>query len=63
MECCLVAGFNICISSKCLEEMNNDQPLQELESCNAVYSYTHYVMQCIAEWIYLFIWSINSLFS
>jgi len=51
VECCLVAGFNICISSKCLEEMNNDQPLQELESCNAVYSYTHYVMQCIAEWI------------
>jgi hypothetical protein len=63
MECRLVAGFNICSSCKCLEDMNNDQPLQESESYNAVYSYTHYVMQCIAERIYLLIWSINSLFS
>jgi hypothetical protein len=63
MEWRLVAGFNICSSSKCLEEMNNDQPLQELEFCSAAYSYIHYVMQCISERIYLLIWSINSLFS
>jgi hypothetical protein len=42
-----VAGFNICSSSKFSEQISNDQPLQELESRNAVYSYTHYVMQCI----------------
>lgn len=63
MEWRLVADFNICSSSKFLGQMNNDQPLQELESCNAVYSYTLYVMQCISERIYLLILSINSLFS
>jgi len=63
MEWRLVAGFNICSSSKLLEQMINDQPLYELESCNAVYSYIPYVMQCTSDRIYLLIWSINSLFS
>jgi len=63
MEWRLVAGFNICSSSKLLEQMINDEPLYELDSCNAVYSYTPYVMQCTSDRIYLLIWSINSLFS
>jgi hypothetical protein len=63
MEWRLVAGFNICSNSKFLEQMNNGLPLQQLESCNPIYSYTQYVMQCTSERIYLLIWSINSLFS
>lgn len=59
----LLAGFNICSTSKLFEQMINDQPLYELQSCYVVYSYTHYVMQCISERIYLLIWSINLLFS
>jgi hypothetical protein len=63
MEWRLVADYSICNKNKFLDQMNNYQPFQELESYNTVYSYTHYVMQGISERIYLLMWSINSLFS